>query len=127
MSRYVVHMAVHAEKRAAAATMDGLEGGEANFSVPLQAIGGDAATWGALKGYGTAGYGARLSVAEEVGQQMLASGYEGQTEVFFAIYFENTLEPVPSGCNLSAWPAGPTFEEFLAGAGWNDIRPKVAV
>lgn len=122
--RIICHMAVHAEKRAAAAQMDELSGELSEFSVPLVAVGGDALAWGTLKGYGTAGWGASQALSISVGQAMMASGYQELTEVFFALFWEDTLQPVPNGCNLTAWPAGPTYEEFLTAGGWNRVQPE---
>lgn len=119
--RILCHFAVHDEKRPVAATMDELSGDPREFPISLVAIGGDAAAWGTLKGYGTAGWGASQSLAPEVGQAMMQSGYQNQTEVFFALYFEDTLQPVPNGCNLSAWPAGPSYADFLAAGGWEMV------
>jgi hypothetical protein len=124
MSRVICHMAVHAEMRAAAAQMDELSGQLNEFSVPLVAVGGDAVAWGTLKGYGTAGFGASQALSQAVGQAMMASGYQERTEVFFALYFEDTLQPVPNGCNLSTWPTGPTYVEFLAAGGWERVQPE---
>jgi hypothetical protein len=120
--RIICHFAVHAERRSDAARMDRLSGDPREFPVPLVAVGGDAAVWGTLKGYGTAGWGASQAVTPEGGQEMMQSGYEEQTEVFFACYFEDTLLPVPNGCNLSAWPAGPSYAEFLAAGGWEKVQ-----
>lgn len=119
--RILCHMAVHHEKRAAAAQMDELSGQLNEFSVPLVVLGGDAAAWGTLKGYGTSGWGASQALSQAVGQAMMASGYRELTEVFYALYWEDTLEPVPGGCNLTAWPEGPSFDEFLAAGGWGKV------
>jgi hypothetical protein len=122
--RIICHMAVHAEKRAAAAQMDELSGNPSEFSIPLVAVGGDAVAWGTLKGYGTAGFGASQALSQAVGQAMMVSGYQEKTEVSFALYFEDTLQPVPNGCNLSVWPTGPTYDEFLTAGGWNKVQPE---
>lgn len=104
--------------------MDELSGQPSEFSIPLVATGGDAAAWGVLKGYGTVGWGASQALSMQVGQAMMASGYEDLTEVFFALYFEDNLQPVPNGCNLTAWPAGPSYDEFLAASGWDKVEPE---
>lgn len=120
--RILCFMAVHAENREKAASMAELSGQPSEFSIPLVAIGGDAAAWGILNGYGTACFGACQALSPEVGAKMKASGYQLQTEVFFALYFEDTLEPVPGGCNLTSWPSAPTYEAFLAAGGWEKVQ-----
>jgi len=122
--RLLVHMAVPDVKRTDASGMAGLSGLAAEFSVELEATGGDAVAWAAFKGYSNKYWGASQALVPEVVQAMMADGYSRLTEVFFAAYYEDTLLPVPGGCNMTNWPDEPTFDSFLACGSWVKVLPE---
>ena len=118
VSRIIVHLAVPAEKRSLASTMDNLSGDPSEFSIAAAAVGGDAAAWSAIKGYGGSYYLASQVLSRGVVQGMMADGYAKDTEVFYAAFDEASGQPVQGGKNLTEWPANSTFEAFVAGGGW---------
>ena len=129
MTRIVVHFAVPNAKRAVAATMDGLSGDPAEFPVELVAApGGPASDWDALKGYDGVYYGASQRLVAEFLLPLLQSGYEKQTEVFYAAFDGETGEPVDTGdperpgCNLPEWPSDATYEAFLVACGLAKVQ-----
>lgn len=134
VTRIRVHMAVPSSKRAVAATMAGLSGDPSEFSVPLVAENaGPASEWDAFKGYDGTYYGASQGLAVEVLIPLLQSGYENQTEVFYASFYEETGEPVDTGdaerpgCNLPTWPADATYDAFLVASGLSKVEPEEGI
>lgn len=121
--RIKVHLAVPQPKIIVASQMIGLEGGEGNFSIELNAIGGDALAWANFKGYPAKYFGATQAMIPDVLLPMLESGYQLVAEVLYAAFYESTGLPVDTGnperpgCNLTAWPAGPLYGDFILAAG----------
>lgn len=123
MTRILCHMAVPDAKRSLAATMDGLSGLPQEHSVQLQSIpGGASASWDATNSYNGTWWGASQSLAPEIAQPMLASGYGLGTEGWFAALWEGgTLIQH----NLPGAPADSSFEAFLAAAGLERVAESV--
>lgn len=123
IDRIVVHFAVPQPKILIASQMNGLTGGVGNFSIELDAIGGDALAWATFKGYPLKYWGASQAMVPAVLLPMLESGYELETEVLYAAFHEATGMPVETGnperpgCNLTAWPQGPSYAAFTLAAG----------
>lgn len=131
MSQICVHFAVPDAKRIVASTLQGMEGGIGNFSVELEAIGGDAAAWATFKGYPPQFWGASQSLSTEFLLGLLEDGYEKQSEILYAAFHAGTGLPVQTGnperpgCNLTTPPTGPSYEAFMAAAGLQKVVQNV--